>query len=111
MFGLAGWKKTMEKISSFNVCTKQAILAHCASPFEKFLLLSMNVDLNLNSACSPIEISNRGRLLLGHKTQQQIGRLSNHSNEPSFLALLSSSEPSFEYVFNNRRAAIDLNTS
>jgi hypothetical protein len=37
--------------------------------------------------------------------------LSNHSNEPSFLALLSSSEPSFEYVFNNRRVAVDLFTS
>jgi hypothetical protein len=36
-------------------------------------------------------------LLLGHKTQQQIEWCSNHSNEPSFLALLSSSEPSFEY--------------
>jgi hypothetical protein len=57
------------------------------------------------------QISNRGRLLLGHKTQQQIERLSNPSNEPSFLALLSSSEPSFEYVFNNRIAAVDLCTS
>jgi hypothetical protein len=49
-------------------------------------------------------------LLLGHKTQQQIEWLSNHSNEPSFLAVLSSSEPSFEYVFNNQRAAVDLCT-
>jgi hypothetical protein len=49
-------------------------------------------------------------LLLGHKTQQQIKWLSNHSNEPSFLAV-SSSEPSFEYVFNNLRAAVDLCTS
>jgi hypothetical protein len=31
----------------------------------------------------------------------------NHSNEPSLLALLSSSEPCLEYVFNNRRAAVD----
>jgi hypothetical protein len=36
-------------------------------------------------------------LLLGHKTQQQIEKVSNHSNEPSFLALLSSSQQSFEY--------------
>jgi hypothetical protein len=50
-------------------------------------------------------------LLLGHKTQQQIERFSNHSNEPSFLALFSSSEPSFEYVFNNRGAAVDICTS
>jgi hypothetical protein len=42
-------------------------------------------------------ISNRGRLLLGHKIQQQIEWRSNHSNKPSFLALLSSSEPSLEY--------------
>jgi hypothetical protein len=42
-------------------------------------------------------IFNRGRLLLGHKTQQQIEWRSNHSNEPSFLALLSSSEQSFEH--------------
>jgi hypothetical protein len=34
-------------------------------------------------------------LLLGHKKQQQIEWHSNHSNEPSFLALLSSSGPSF----------------
>jgi hypothetical protein len=43
------------------------------------------------------EISNIGILRLGHKTQQQIEWRSNHSNEPSFFALLSSSEPSFEY--------------
>jgi hypothetical protein len=36
-------------------------------------------------------------LLLGQKTQQQIEWHSNHSNEPSFFTLLSSSEPSFEY--------------
>jgi hypothetical protein len=50
-------------------------------------------------------------LLLGHKTQQQIEWLSNHSNEPSFLALLSSSEPNSENVFKNWRAAVDLCTS
>jgi hypothetical protein len=37
-------------------------------------------------------------LLLGHKRQQQIEWRSNPSNEPKFLALLSSSEPSFEYL-------------
>jgi hypothetical protein len=45
-------------------------------------------------------------LLLGHKTQQQIEWRSNLTIEPSFLALLNSSEPSFEYSI-----AFDLGTS
>jgi hypothetical protein len=45
-------------------------------------------------------------LLLGHKTQQQIEWRSNHSNEPSLLALLSSREPSFEYSITREQLLI-----
>jgi hypothetical protein len=45
-------------------------------------------------------------LLLGHKTQQQIEWCSNHSNEPNFLALLSSSEPSLEYSITGEQLLI-----
>jgi hypothetical protein len=48
-------------------------------------------------------------LLLGHKTQQQIEWCSNCSNEPSFLALLSSWAKF--WIFNSRRVAVDLSTS
>jgi hypothetical protein len=47
-------------------------------------------------------------LLLGHKTQQQIEWSSNHSNEPSFLALLISSEPSFEYSITGEQLLINV---
>jgi hypothetical protein len=42
-----------------------------------------------------------GRLLLGHKTQQQIEWHSNHSNESS-----CSSEPSFEYSITGEQLLI-----
>jgi hypothetical protein len=47
-------------------------------------------------------------LLLGHKIQQQIEWPSNHSNEPGFLALLTSSEPSFEYSITGEQMLIYL---
>jgi hypothetical protein len=47
-------------------------------------------------------------LLLGHKTQQQMEWRSNHSNEPSLLALLSSSEPSFEYSITGEQLLINV---
>jgi hypothetical protein len=46
--------------------------------------------------CRP-KISNRGSLLLGHKTQQQIEWHSNRSNEISFFKNCLVWEPSFEY--------------